>query len=166
MSCAQCCQGMIATRYTVSACSQGTGPACSQGPAQKESQSLQPSCPVRGLQRQMALSSWCSWCSRDRCCVSKHLTAAGSLWCPGAAGSVPAGGSTSFTLSYDISQNQFQTTLTAQVLITTSGRPSAKVRRHSTIFVPSQEPSRDRSKNPPGQAQQPQLPLACCFQAP
>lgn len=42
------------------------------------------------------------------------------------SGSIPAGGSTSFTLSYDISQNQFQTTLTAQVLITTSGRPSAK----------------------------------------
>ncbi len=45
-----------------------------------------------------------------------------------AAGIIAAGQSQDLVLSYDISQSGFQTLLQASVLITTSGRPSAKVR--------------------------------------
>jgi len=45
-----------------------------------------------------------------------------------AAGTIAAGQTEELVLSYDISQSGFQTLLQASVLITTSGRPSAKVR--------------------------------------
>ena len=45
-----------------------------------------------------------------------------------AAGTIAAGQSQDLVLSYDITQSGFQTLLQASVLITTSGRPSAKVR--------------------------------------
>ena len=43
------------------------------------------------------------------------------------AGTVAAGQSVNLVLTYDITQNTFQTVLQAAVLITTSGRPAAKV---------------------------------------
>jgi len=54
-------------------------------------------------------------------CISVSTAAA-------AAGTIAAGQSQDLVLSYDISQSGFQTLLQASVLITTSGRPSAKVR--------------------------------------
>lgn len=44
-----------------------------------------------------------------------------------AAGTIAAGQSVNLVLTYDITQNTFQTVLQAAVLITTSGRPAAKV---------------------------------------
>lgn len=43
------------------------------------------------------------------------------------AGTIAAGQSVNLVLTYDITQNTFQTVLQAAVLITTSGRPAAKV---------------------------------------
>ena len=43
------------------------------------------------------------------------------------AGTIAAGQAVSLVLTYDITQNTFQTVLQAAVLITTSGRPAAKV---------------------------------------
>lgn len=44
-----------------------------------------------------------------------------------AAGTIAAGQSANLVLTYDITENTFQTVLQAAVLITTSGRPAAKV---------------------------------------
>lgn len=43
------------------------------------------------------------------------------------AGTIAAGQPALLNLTYDITQNTFQTVLQAAVLITTSGRPAAKV---------------------------------------
>lgn len=51
------------------------------------------------------------------------------------AGSVAAGQSVSLVLTFDITQNTFQTVLQAAVLITTSGRPAAKVLSVSTFVL-------------------------------
>ena len=48
------------------------------------------------------------------------------------AGTVAAGQATNLVLTYDITQNTFQTVLQAAVLISTSGRPAARV---SLIYV-------------------------------
>ena len=45
------------------------------------------------------------------------------------AGEVAAGKSVNLVLTYDITEQSFQTVLQASVLITTSGRPAAKVRQ-------------------------------------
>lgn len=69
----------------------------------------------------------------------KHM----ALNCTLCTGEVAAGQSVNLVLTFDITQNTFQTVLQASVLITTTGRPAAKVCDHKQLdfFMPVHAPA-------------------------